>query len=146
MCYDYCMGKRNISLAIYLVIFVFYLAFVYDNVRLDYLNTVNLLVVAVITFRAIRLVTYDSITRSVRGFLASKDRKDGGLMSVLNELVTCPWCAGLWLAPLMLIIYQGVYILAVVLFIAGIATYIQITANCFGWIAEKNKRKVNKQN
>lgn len=111
------------------------------------------------TFRLTRLFVYDPITRWVRDLMVDKEvvseeplssvtiRKPviAGPRRTLHELVSCPWCFGVWAALLTSFTYFAtpyawypIFVLA----IAGVASVLQIGANLIGWYAEGRKREV----
>jgi hypothetical protein len=125
-----------------------------------YLNRENLTLadVAIMTlasFRLTRLFVYDSITKFFREQFCDVETKRGGKAQLvrpaygprrtLNDLLSCPWCFGLWAASTIAFFYMltpMAYFPTLVLAIAGVATLLQITANLIGHKAEKAKIEV----
>ncbi|NBD74071.1 DUF1360 domain-containing protein [Patescibacteria group bacterium] len=115
--------------------------------------------IALATFRLTRLFVYDRITRWMRDLTVDKEVvSEAPLSSVtirqpviagprraLHELVTCPWCFGVWAALLTSFAYFAtpyawypIFVLA----IAGVASVLQVGANLLGWYAEGRKHEV----
>lgn len=103
-----------------------------------------LLLIALATFRLVRLFTYDHITASLRDRLSiySEDT----FLGTAGRLLTCPWCTGMWFAFVMYVGYAALPIITVpfmyILAIAALASLLQIWANGLGWQAELKKRTV----
>jgi hypothetical protein len=92
------------------------------------------------TFRITRLVVYDRITLWFREFFT--DRKSA-FMTVVADLLQCPWCIGIW-AALAVVFFYFVYVWAwsVIFFLAlaGAGSLLQVISNAVGWRAEQLKK------
>jgi len=119
------------------------------------LNVVDVVLIVLATFRVIRLFVYDKITGFFREqFWDANEVGDGeviftkplrGPRRAIAELISCPWCFGVWAAALTTFFYLLTpYTFYVVLFlaIAAVATFLQILANVVGWKAEQLKKDV----
>lgn len=114
---------------------------------------IDMVLISLATFRTIRLFVYDAITKFFREqFWDAKEMKSkvvlskpvGGPRRTIADLLSCPWCFGMWAAAMMTFFYfLTPYAFYVVLFfaIAGVATLLQLFANMIGWQAEKGKRE-----
>jgi hypothetical protein len=81
------------------------------------------------TFRMIRLFVYDSVTSYVRNFLG---QFDSGPLRTLADLLSCPWCTGVWMAFFILVLYSlfpFAYYLIILLAMAGAGSFIQLLIN-----------------
>jgi hypothetical protein len=59
----------------------------------------QLLIYALAVARVTGLIVADSLTEDIRdGILARLDDRPRTLGSYLGTLITCPWCAGMWVA------------------------------------------------
>ncbi len=141
----------------FIALFTFGMLMIEDR---GYLNrgTLTLFDVTLITlasFRMIRLFVYDSMTRFIREQLLDSEvdevgvvtliKPKAGLRRTLGELMSCPWCFGVWSAATVTFFYMLTplaYFPTLVLAIAGVATLIQLLANLIGWKAEQLKREV----
>ena len=101
------------------------------------------LLVTLATFRLTRLFAYDSITAFIRGWFDGKSSHS--FLGTLGTLINCPWCLGLWFALVVSFAYFytpyawfPIFFLAV----AGVASFVQISANLVGWSAEERKQSV----
>ena len=61
----------------------------------------ELVVLALAVFRLTYLVVYDSIMDFFRDLFKDSE----GLKASMHELVTCPWCTGVWMALLVLFFF-----------------------------------------
>jgi hypothetical protein len=108
----------------------------------------DFLLIALATFRLIRLFVYDKITQFFRDFFVKKEIVDGfvirdkyrrGPLRTISDLLDCPWCMGVWavlpiaycyfLTP---VAWYPIFLLAV----AGVASLLQLFGNLLGWSAE----------
>ena len=92
------------------------------------------------TFRITRLVVYDRIMLWFREFFA--DSK-GPFMTVVADLLQCPWCIGVW-ASLMVVfsyfVFDWAWSVIFFLALAGAGSLLQVIANAVGWRAENLKK------
>lgn len=104
----------------------------------------DLVLMALATFRLVRLFTYDHITAFLREWLAPS--RPGTFFGTVNDLLRCPWCTGVWFSFLAYFGYAfaraEVMPLILVLAIAALASFFQIFANLVGWNAEDKKLDV----
>lgn len=107
-------------------------------------------------FRITRLVVYDRITQFLRDmFLKSQELLGddgilyiertpyrGGPLRTISDLLSCPWCTGMWASLVVVFCYYTIpfawYVL-LVLAIAGVGNALQLIANMIGWRAENLK-------
>ena len=122
--------------------------------KLSELTYFDLLLISLASFRLIRLVVYDKITAFFREqFWDATDMKTKvvlqkpavGPRRTLADLLSCPWCFGIWAAAMVTFFYLLTpYAFYTVLFLAlaGVATFLQLLANLIGWKAEELKNRV----
>lgn len=106
------------------------------------------------SFRLTRLFVYDKITAFFREqFYNEVETRDGyalekpshGPRRTLAELISCPWCFGIWAAATVSFFYllSPIFFFPILMLaLSGIATLIQLVANLIGWKAEQLKRDV----
>lgn len=121
----------------------------------DDITFLEFIILALATFRLTRLVVYDKITAFFREQfydvveLKTKKRLEKpakGPRRTLADLISCPWCIGLWAAAFVVFFYYltpFVYYVVLFLAVAGLATSLQLFANMIGWQAEKDKLDVD---
>lgn len=144
------------------VFVLFFLAFVVmgmiilnteSRISPEGLTFFDITLITLATFRVIRLVVYDAITKFFREqFWDVKETKMGlmlekpvaGPRRTLADLMSCPWCIGIWAAATITFFYLWTpYSFFPVLFLAvsAVATTLQLLANMIGWQSEKLKQE-----
>lgn len=111
------------------------------------------------TFRFTRLFVYDKITQFIRDWFLRKEvvLSENGAPVIIRgklvsgpgrtvyELISCPWCFGLWAALLVSFFFfltELAYFPILILAIAGVASFLQLLSNLTGWRAELYKKEV----
>lgn len=114
----------------------------------------DIVLVTLASFRLIRLFVYDKITAFFREqFLDARMTKTsivlskpaGGPRRTLSDLLSCPWCFGIWASAMVTFFYfltPFAYYFVFFFAIAGVASLLQLTANMIGWKAEQLKKDV----
>ncbi len=118
------------------------------------LTLTDFTLITLATFRFIRLFVYDKITAFFREqFWDVKETKtgyvlvkpDGGPRRTLADLLSCPWCFGVWSGATVSFFYlltPYAFYPILLLALSGVATLIQLMANLIGWKAEEAKMNV----
>ncbi len=89
----------------------------------------DFVLISIATFRLIHLVVYDSITNFIRDFFGEFEK---GPAKSISNLIHCPWCTGIWAAFIIIFFYfltSFAWYPILIIAVAGIGTFIQITAN-----------------
>ncbi len=147
----------NFVFSIFFLAFLFMGTVVLESVAyktIDSLTLVDYALLVLATFRFTRLMVYDKITAFFREqFLDMVETKSGfslekpahGPRRTLADLLTCPWCFGVWAAGTVSFFYlltpYALYPI-LVLAIASLGTLLQLLANMIGWKAEQLKLDV----
>ena len=112
-------------------------------------------ILSLAAFRITRLFVYDKITAFFREqFYDAKVLKTGiilekpksGPRRTLADLMSCPWCFGMWSAALVIFFFElttYAWYPILMLAISAMGTFIQILANMVGWKAEQLKTGVD---
>lgn len=106
----------------------------------------DLILLSIATYRMIRLLVYDRIFKLVRDFIRSF--QGTGLGDSLKTIITCPWCAGVWISLFNVAIFYLVpfgQLFIYVMSIAGIATFLQLGSNIAGLVAENKQIDVREK-
>lgn len=105
------------------------------------------------TWRVIRLVVYDGVFKWFREqFYDAKETRGGvvlekpvsGPRRTLADLISCPWCFGVWAAAMVTFFYlmfSWAFYPVLFLAVAAVATFMQLLANLIGHKAEQLKRE-----
>ncbi len=95
------------------------------------------------TYRLTRLLVFDAIFKLFRDFVKARARYL--IFYVVREIITCPWCAGVWAAIIIVAIYYLVpygKLLVILLAISGVASFVVILVNCLGLTTEEKQHRV----
>ena len=90
------------------------------------ISTFDLFIVAFATFRLIRLLVYDYIMKYIRDYFEQFQTGPGRTVA---DLLSCPWCTGVWMALLVAFFYFLTPLAWYPLFLfalAGMGTYLQL--------------------
>ena len=100
----------------------------------------NIVLMVLATYRLTRILVFDKIFKLFRDFFRTHQRLY--VFYVIKEIITCPWCAGVWVALIIVAIYFLVpfgYIFVILLTISGIASFIVILVNYVGLSTEEKQ-------
>jgi len=127
------------------------------------LTVFEFVILTLAVFRLTRLLVYDSIALFIRDLFLDKTRKwddkirlyivvrekpKKGVRRKISELLACPWCTGVWVTlPVVFFHYfhSLSFYVFLILAVAGLSTFVQLTANLTGWNAESKKNQVEKE-
>ncbi|MFN3693355.1 MAG: DUF1360 domain-containing protein [Candidatus Paceibacteria bacterium] len=147
----------NVVFGIFFVLLVVMGAIILETeARIPYteLTFTDFALVTLATWRLIRLFVYDAITKFFReqfydlkkvgkGYTLEKPKF--GPRRTVADLLSCPWCFGMWAAALVTFFYlltPYAYYITIFLAISAVASFLQILTNMVGWQAEKLKMEV----
>lgn len=117
------------------------------------LKLFDLALIALASFRVTRLFVYDGMTKFLREqFYDAKIVRNKvtlvkpltGPRRTLADLISCPWCFGIWATTMVLFFYlltPYAMLPILILALSGVATYIQLFANMVDWKAEQLKKE-----
>jgi hypothetical protein len=118
------------------------------------LSVVDYVLMTLATFRLVRLFLYDKITAFFREqFYDVVESKSGitlekparGPRRTLADLLSCPWCFGMWAAGTVTFFYlltPYAFYIVLMLAIGAVGSFLQLLANLIGWKAEQTKADV----
>lgn len=118
------------------------------------LTLIDYVIMALATFRFTRLFVYDKITAFFREqFYDETETRTGyvlqkpphGPRRTLADLMSCPWCFGIWSAATVSFFYlltPAMFYPILILALSGVGTFLQLSTNMIGWKAEQLKRDV----
>ncbi len=100
----------------------------------------EIIVIILATYRLTRIIVFEKILKFLRDFVRSK--QNFTVLNTVRFIITCPWCAGVWVAMIIVVIYYfvpyGVFIVYV-LAISGVASFIVLLANITGLVIEEKQ-------
>lgn len=103
-------------------------------------------VIILASYRMTRILVFEKIFKYFRDVL--KRREDLYLLGTLSSIITCPWCAGVWVTMVIVVFYYLVPfgdLLAYVLALAGIASIVILYSNMLHMKTELKQRIHQKQ-
>ncbi len=125
-----------------------------SRIPFDELTFTDFALMTLATWRLTRLFVYDTVMKWFReqfydvkkvgkGYTLEKPKF--GARRTIADLITCPWCFGLWAGASVTFFYlltpYAVYF-ALFLSISAVASFLQITGNLVGHKAEQLKQEV----
>lgn len=117
------------------------------------LSVFDFTILTLATWRLTRLFVYDAITKFFREqFLDVKKvgrghqlvKPKNGPRRTLADLLSCPWCFGVWAAAMVTFFYlwsEWFFYPVLFLAIAAVATFLQLLSNLVGHKAEQLKNQ-----
>jgi hypothetical protein len=121
------------------------------------LTSFEFLLLALATFRLVRLFVYDKITAFFREqFYDAKVTKTAVVLTkppygprrTLADLLSCPWCIGMWAGATVVFFYEltpYAWYPIVMLAVSAVGTLFQLLSNMIGWKAEQLKQGVENE-
>ena len=117
------------------------------------INLFDFMLLILATFRLTRLFVYDKIMKFFRDWfldgrelitsggdvLFLREKPQDGPRRTIADLLSCPWCTGMWFAPMAVFFYflsPYSWLPLLALAIGGLASFVQVLANMIGWRAE----------
>jgi hypothetical protein len=125
-----------------------------SRILLTELSVVDYTLITLATWRLVRLFVYDAVTKFFReqfwdvvkvgrGYRLEKPKS--GPRRTLADLLSCPWCFGVWAAALVIFFYlitpYAVFPI-VLLSVSAVASFLQVFSNLVGHKAEQIKKEV----
>ena len=104
------------------------------------------IVIILASYRMTRILVFEKIFKYFRDVL--KKREDLYLIGSLSSIITCPWCAGVWVTLTIIVFYYLVPfgdLLVYVLALAGIASMVILYSNMLHMRTERKQRIHQKQ-
>jgi hypothetical protein len=100
----------------------------------------NLTLMILATYRLTRILVFDKIFKLFRDFFRA--RQNLYVFFVIKEIITCPWCAGVWVALAIVAFYWLVpfgQLFILLLAISGVASFVVILVNYLGLSTEEKQ-------
>ena len=125
-----------------------------SRIPLSELTLIDYTLITLATWRLVRLFVYDAVTKFFReqfwdvvkvgrGYRLEKPKT--GPRRTIADLLSCPWCFGVWAAALVIFFYlitpYAVFPI-VLLSVSAVASFLQVLANLVGHKAEQIKKEV----
>ena len=105
------------------------------------MNFKEAIIIVLASYRLTRILVFEKIFKYFRDVL--KRREDLYLLGTLSSIITCPWCAGVWVTLTIIVFYYLVpfgALLVYVLALAGIASIVILYSNMLHMRTERKQR------
>ncbi len=114
---------------IYISLVAWIIFFLNANEMISKVSTFDFVLMSLAVFRLIRLVVNDTILDFVRDYFGKFEYDLG---KSIFQLITCPWCVGIWAALFIGFIYfltPLAWFFILILALAGVSSILQIISN-----------------
>ena len=104
------------------------------------------IIIILASYRMTRILVFEKIFKYLRDIL--KKREDLYVLGTISSIITCPWCAGVWVTLTIIVFYYLVpygVLLAYVLALAGLASIVILYSNMIHMRTERKQRIHQKQ-
>ncbi len=111
------------------------------GIEIDRITLKEIIVIILASFRMTRIIVFEKIFKYFRDVL--KRREDLYLIGTFSSIITCPWCAGVWVTLVIIVFYYLVpygILLVYVLALAGIASIVILYSNMLHMRTEHKQR------
>jgi len=128
-----------------IVVLVGYL-FEKKGINIEEITLKEAIVIILASYRMTRILVFEKILKYLRDVL--KKREDLYVIGTLSSIITCPWCAGVWVTLTIIVFYFFVpygNLLAYVLALAGITSIVILYSNMLHMKTEHKQRIHKKQ-
>ena len=132
----------NFWATVFFVVCLVGLGVLLDNkgIRIEDFKVGNITLMTLATYRLTRILVFDKIFKLFRDFFRTHQRLY--IFYVIKEIITCPWCAGVWVAltivGLWFLVPYG-NLLIILLSISGMASFIVVLVNYLGLSTEEKQ-------
>jgi len=112
-----------------------------EGVDIRDLTMKEAVLVILATYRMTRILVFEKILKHFRDAL--KRRENLYVIGTIHSMVTCPWCAGVWVTLIILVFYFLVpygALLVYVLALAGLASMMILVSNLLHMYTERRQR------
>ncbi|MFP4288094.1 MAG: DUF1360 domain-containing protein [Bacteroidota bacterium] len=105
----------------------------------------DLIILMLAVYRVTRVVVFEKIFKFFRDFV--KNNSGSYVMRTLCSIITCPWCAGVWISLVMVIFFYFIpfgQLLVYIMAISGVASFLVLLSNSLN-LDIKKKQKDNRK-
>lgn len=135
------------SLFVYFILLVT-VGFLLEKKGIDISKTSikDLIFIILASYRLTRIVVFEKIFKFFRDFVKAQEKYT--LLTTLKFIITCPWCMGVWMSLIVVLLFfivpYGKFIVYV-LAIAGVASFIIMLANLLVLTVDEKHTKKHSQ-
>ncbi len=116
------------------------------NIDIRDLSLKEAVLVILASYRMTRILVFEKIFKYLREIL--RRRENLYVIGTLHSIVTCPWCAGVWVTLIIIVFYFLVpygTLLVYVLALAGLASMVILSSNLLHMYTERRQRIHNRE-
>ena len=111
------------------------------GIEIEEITLKEAVVIILASFRMTRILVFEKIFKYFRDVL--KRREDLYVLGSVSSIITCPWCAGVWVTLTIIVFYYLVPfgdLLVYVLALAGLASMVILLSNLLHMYTERRQR------
>ena len=111
------------------------------GVDIEELTFKEAVLVILASYRMTRILVFERIFKYLRNVL--KQREDLYVIGTLSSIITCPWCAGVWVTLTIIVFYFLIpfgVVLVYVLALSGVASMVILVSNLLHMFTERKQR------
>ena len=112
-----------------------------NGVDIEELTFKQALLIILASYRMTRIIVFEKIFKYFRNVL--KKRENFYVIGTIHSMITCPWCAGVWVTLIIIVLYFLVpygNLLVYVLALAGLASMMILVSNLLHMYTERRQR------
>lgn len=112
-----------------------------EGIDIRDLSMKEAVLVILASYRMTRILVFEKILKHFRDAL--KKRENLYVIGTIHSMVTCPWCAGVWVTLIIIVFYYLVpygALLVYVLALAGLASMMILVSNLLHMYTERRQR------
>ena len=119
-----------------------------ESIDITNISTTDLIILTLAIYRVTRVVVFEKIFKYFRDLVKANNRVY--FMRTLCYIITCPWCAGVWIALIMVVFFFLVpygKLLVYIMAVSGVASFLVMLSNYLGlsvYEKEKDRKKPDK--
>jgi len=111
------------------------------GVRIEEISLKEAVIIILASYRMTRILVFEKIFKYFRDAL--KKRENLYAIGTLSSIITCPWCAGVWVTLFIIVFYYLVpygNLLAIVLALSGLTSLVILCSNLLHMHTESKQR------
>ncbi len=115
------------------------------NLDIRNISLTDLIILALAIYRVTRVVVFEKIFKYLRDLVKANNKVY--FMRTLCFIITCPWCAGVWIALAMVVFYYFIpygVLLVYIMALSGVASFLVMLSNYLGLSVQEKEEKKEK--
>ena len=111
------------------------------GIEIEEITLKEAIVIVLASYRMTRVIVFEKIFKYLRDVFKKRDHLY--VFGTLSNIITCPWCAGVWVTLTIVVFYYLVpfgMLLAYVLALSGLASLVILYSNMLQMRADRKQR------